>query len=99
MRTTSFRYAQILQGALSALLTQNQNNGRSAWQSVDHVHFHVVTKPENEPTQGLVLTRESWPSYPATDEDCARDADNMKKIGKSHGFPGVSDQNLDKYGV
>ncbi|KAG1736636.1 HIT-like domain-containing protein [Suillus paluster] len=76
-----------------------QNNGRSAWQSVDHVHFHVVTKPENEPNQGLVLTRESWPSYDTTEEEYARDAAHMKKIGRNHGFPGVSDQKLDQYGV
>lgn len=76
-----------------------QNNGRSAWQSVDHVHFHVVTKPEGEPKQGLVLTRESWPSYDATEEYYARDAAHMKKIGRNHGFSGVPDQKLDQYGV
>lgn len=67
-----------------------QNNGRTAGQSVDHVHFHVVTKPVDQGTQGLVLTPESWPSYPMTDDEYARDADQMKQIGRDHGFPGVS---------
>ncbi|KAG2338718.1 HIT-like protein, partial [Suillus weaverae] len=67
-----------------------QNNGRTAGQSVDHVHFHVVTKPVTQPKQGLVLTPESWPSYPTTDEEYAHDAAQMKQIGRDHGFPGVS---------
>jgi diadenosine tetraphosphate (Ap4A) HIT family hydrolase len=67
-----------------------QNNGRTAGQSVDHVHFHVVTKPVGQATQGLVLTPESWPSYPTTDEEYAHDAAQMKQIGRNHGFPGVS---------
>lgn len=67
-----------------------QNNGRTAGQSVDHVHFHVVTKPVDQPNQGLVLTPQSWPSYPTTDAEYAQDAAKMKEIGRSHGFPGVS---------
>ncbi|KAF9280564.1 Adenosine 5'-monophosphoramidase [Mortierella alpina] len=30
-----------------------QNNGRIAHQAVDHVHFHVIPKPNNE--EGLVM--------------------------------------------
>lgn len=67
-----------------------QNNGRTAGQSVDHVHFHVVTKPVTQPKQGLVLIPESWPSYPTTDAEYAHDAAQMKQIGRDHGFPGVS---------
>lgn len=67
-----------------------QNNGRTAGQSVDHVHFHVVTKPPNQPKLGLVLTPESWPSYPTTDAEYDQDATQMKQIGRNHGFPGVS---------
>ncbi|KAG2367554.1 HIT-like domain-containing protein [Suillus spraguei] len=67
-----------------------QNNGRTAGQSVDHVHFHVVTKPVDQPNQGLVLTPQSWPSYPTTDAEYAEDAAKMREIGRSHGFPGVS---------
>jgi diadenosine tetraphosphate (Ap4A) HIT family hydrolase len=40
-----------------------QNNGRIAHQVVDHVHFHMIPKP-NE-TEGLGI---SWPAQP-TDMD------------------------------
>ncbi|KAF7125191.1 hypothetical protein CNMCM5793_001300 [Aspergillus hiratsukae] len=40
-----------------------QNNGRSAHQVVDHVHFHMIPKP-NE-TEGLGI---AWPAQP-TDMD------------------------------
>lgn len=68
-----------------------QNNGRTAGQSVDHVHFHVVTKPLDQAGRGLVLTPESWPSYKTTDEEYAQDAAQMREIGRDHGFPGVRD--------
>jgi hypothetical protein len=58
-----------------------------------------VPKPESEPARGLVLSRESWPSFDADDAQCARDAAQMKDIGRSRGFPGVSDQDLGQYGV
>ncbi|KAF8330239.1 HIT-like domain-containing protein [Amanita rubescens] len=37
-----------------------QNNGRLAFQHVDHVHFHVI--PKTSPTDGLVMDIEkNWP--------------------------------------
>ncbi|KAG2126433.1 HIT-like domain-containing protein [Suillus cothurnatus] len=66
-----------------------QNNGRTAEQSVDHVHFHVMTKPEGQATQGPVLLLGTSPWYLRTDEEYARDAARMKEIGRNHGFPGV----------
>lgn len=68
----------------------NQNNGRTAGQSVHHVHFHVVTKPVDEAGRGLILTPESWPSYKMTDTEYAQDAAQMRQIGRDHGFPGVT---------
>ncbi|HLV67917.1 MAG TPA: HIT family protein [Polyangiaceae bacterium] len=42
-----------------------QNNGRAAHQAVDHVHFHVIPKPDT--SQGLGI---SWPKA-ALGEDAA----------------------------
>ncbi|KAG6379414.1 HIT domain-containing protein [Boletus reticuloceps] len=44
-----------------------QNNGRIAHQQVDHVHFHVIPKP-NE-TEGLVLNESCWPAKTASMEE------------------------------
>ena len=44
-----------------------QNNGRLAHQVVDHVHFHVIPKP-NE-TEGLVIGPEGWPAQKPAMED------------------------------
>ncbi|KAH0832383.1 hypothetical protein J3R83DRAFT_13415 [Lanmaoa asiatica] len=44
-----------------------QNNGRIAHQEVDHVHFHVIPKP-NE-TEGIVFTPESWPAKKPSMDD------------------------------
>lgn len=35
-----------------------QNNGRIAHQEVDHVHFHMIPKPEASDKSGLVV---GWP--------------------------------------
>ncbi|KAI0848836.1 HIT-like protein [Daldinia vernicosa] len=43
-----------------------QNNGRIAHQVVDHVHFHMIPKPNEE--QGLVI---GWPQQ-ATDMDALK---------------------------
>ncbi|KAI9448563.1 HIT-like protein [Lactarius indigo] len=43
-----------------------QNNGRIAHQFVDHVHFHVIPKPSDSKTEGLVV---EWPQQsPSQDE-------------------------------
>ncbi|KAI0629800.1 HIT-like protein [Trametes polyzona] len=43
-----------------------QNNGRIAHQEVDHVHFHVIPKPEASDSEGLVV---GWPAKkPALDD-------------------------------
>jgi diadenosine tetraphosphate (Ap4A) HIT family hydrolase len=56
-----------------------QNNGRLAHQEVDHVHFHVIPKP-NE-TEGLVFGPESWPSQkPSMDDLKAYHAELVGKL-------------------
>lgn len=40
-----------------------QNNGRLAHQAVDHVHFHIIPKPDD--AQGLGV---KWPSSPLDHE-------------------------------
>ncbi|KZO96901.1 HIT-like protein [Calocera viscosa TUFC12733] len=43
-----------------------QNNGRIAHQEVGHVHFHVIPKPSESDSEGLVI---GWPqSKPSMDE-------------------------------
>lgn len=41
-----------------------QNNGRIAHQFVDHVHFHIIPKPNEEYGLGV-----GWPSYPISPEE------------------------------
>ena len=45
-----------------------QNNGRIAHQVVDHVHFHMIPKPNNDEGLGI-----SWPAKEA-------DMDGLKKL-------------------
>ena len=53
-----------------------QNNGRIAHQMVDHVHFHVIPKPNVE--QGLTV---GWPmTNPEQDELKALLADMKSKM-------------------
>ncbi|KAI0823958.1 HIT-like protein [Trametes gibbosa] len=47
-----------------------QNNGRIAHQEVDHVHFHIIPKPEASDTEGLVV---GWPAKKPT-------MDELKKL-------------------
>ncbi|KAM6496793.1 HIT-like domain containing protein [Amanita muscaria] len=54
-----------------------QNNGKLAFQHVDHVHFHVVPKPS--PTEGLVMSLEqNWPMRKAENEELAATLEKLK---------------------
>ncbi|KAN0088058.1 HIT-like domain containing protein [Tylopilus felleus] len=56
-----------------------QNNGRLAHQEVDHVHFHVIPKP-NE-TEGVVFTPQSWPTQkPSMDDLKEYHTEFLKKL-------------------
>lgn len=56
-----------------------QNNGRLAHQEVDHVHFHVIPKP-NE-SEGIVFLPECWPAKkPSMDELKAYYAELLVKL-------------------
>lgn len=50
-----------------------QNNGRIAHQEVDHVHFHLIPKP-NE-SEGLGV---GWPSQPADKGELAKLLEEIK---------------------
>lgn len=57
----------------------SQNNGRLAHQEVDHVHFHVIPKP-NE-TEGIVFRPETWPAQkPSMDDLKAYHAELLVKL-------------------
>jgi diadenosine tetraphosphate (Ap4A) HIT family hydrolase len=45
-----------------------QNNGRLAHQEVDHVHFHIIPKPDTE--SGLII---GWPQQGV-------DMEKLKKV-------------------
>ncbi|KAG9315455.1 HIT-like protein [Chiua virens] len=53
-----------------------QNNGRIAYQSVDHVHFHVIDKPDVD--TGLVV---KWPPQKSPEELEVYRAELFKKMG------------------
>ncbi|KAJ7644696.1 HIT-like domain-containing protein [Roridomyces roridus] len=50
-----------------------QNNGRLAHQEVDHVHFHIIPKPDAE--RGLVV---GWPAKPMAKEELQAVYDDLK---------------------
>jgi len=52
-----------------------QNNGRLAHQAVDHVHFHIIPKPNDE--QGLGL---KWPSSPLDHSAAAALATRVREL-------------------
>ncbi|PFH47129.1 hypothetical protein AMATHDRAFT_77352 [Amanita thiersii Skay4041] len=54
-----------------------QNNGRLAFQHVDHVHFHVIPKPNEK--EGLVLSLEqNWPQKKVEKEELANICERLK---------------------
>lgn len=50
-----------------------QNNGRIAHQVVDHVHFHLIPKPNDE--EGLII---DWPAKDANMNELSKFADELK---------------------
>ncbi|KAI0049456.1 HIT-like protein [Auriscalpium vulgare] len=52
-----------------------QNNGRIAHQLVDHVHFHVIPKPSDGETEGLVV---GWPAQEVSKEELAKLHEEIK---------------------
>ncbi|KAF8636051.1 hypothetical protein AX17_003835 [Amanita inopinata Kibby_2008] len=54
-----------------------QNNGKLAFQHVDHVHFHVVPKPNEK--EGLVMSIEqNWPQKNVGKEELAATLQKLK---------------------
>ncbi|KAG8214911.1 HIT-like protein [Butyriboletus roseoflavus] len=53
-----------------------QNNGRVAYQTVDHVHFHVIDKPDEN--TGLVV---NWPPQPSKEQVDAYRAEMFARQG------------------
>ncbi|CAL1706723.1 unnamed protein product [Somion occarium] len=54
-----------------------QNNGKLAFQHVDHVHFHII--PKTTPQDGLVLDVDaSWPARQADKEKLVATAEKMR---------------------
>lgn len=54
-----------------------QNNGKLAFQHVDHVHFHVIPKPNEK--EGLVLSvDDNWPIRQAKKEELAATLEKMR---------------------
>ncbi|GAA94359.1 uncharacterized protein L969DRAFT_96501 [Mixia osmundae IAM 14324] len=51
-----------------------QNNGRIAHQMVDHVHFHIIPKPND--TEGLGI---GWPTQEADKEELKAYCDKVKE--------------------
>ncbi|KAJ3718437.1 HIT-like protein [Lentinula raphanica] len=54
-----------------------QNNGKIAFQHVDHVHYHVI--PKRSEKDGLILdVNVSWPQKKAEQEELAATLEKMK---------------------
>ena len=50
-----------------------QNNGRMAHQEVDHVHFHLIPKPNQ--VEGLGI---QWPAHPMEKEELSKLMEDIK---------------------
>ncbi|KAG6829440.1 Adenosine 5'-monophosphoramidase [Tephrocybe sp. NHM501043] len=50
-----------------------QNNGRIAHQEVDHVHFHIIPKPNQD--EGLTI---GWPTQKANMDELKKYAEEIK---------------------
>jgi diadenosine tetraphosphate (Ap4A) HIT family hydrolase len=50
-----------------------QNNGRIAHQVVDHVHFHLIPKPNEEEGLGI-----GWPTKPADKDQLTKLLEEIK---------------------
>ncbi|PGH26626.1 hypothetical protein AJ80_01755 [Polytolypa hystricis UAMH7299] len=50
-----------------------QNNGRAAHQLVDHVHVHMIPKPDEK--QGLTI---GWPAYDANKDELKALCEELK---------------------
>ncbi|CAE7209381.1 hypothetical protein P3342_011872 [Pyrenophora teres f. teres] len=50
-----------------------QNNGRIAHQEVDHVHFHLIPKPNQEEGLGI-----QWPTKPMEKEELSKLLEDIK---------------------
>lgn len=50
-----------------------QNNGRIAHQEVDHVHFHLIPKPNQE--EGLII---GWPTKSADKDQLTKLLEEIK---------------------
>lgn len=50
-----------------------QNNGRIAHQEVDHVHFHLIPKPNKQEGLGI-----EWPTKPADKDALTKLLEDIK---------------------
>ncbi|KDQ49218.1 hypothetical protein JAAARDRAFT_165714 [Jaapia argillacea MUCL 33604] len=52
-----------------------QNNGKIAHQIVPHVHFHMIPKPSESDSEGLVI---GWPTQQISKEELAKLYEELK---------------------
>jgi len=64
-----------------------QNNGRIAHQEVEHVHFHIISKPSATDAEGLVI---GWPSRKADMKELEQKARELKAKLESQPVSGTA---------